>query len=192
MGLRRRLSRLWDETTDGILSGPGIDVDSVDTESTDSNEYLFEGSEAETWKLISRQTNVSSIDVSTNLYQEIKVIVRASGNLDDVTATIDNITDQQYNQLSISDSGIAPTDGGTEWALFTVPAFGSAHGIFTISVRPTEGDRAAISGRAGTYINSDESLIRGGIDNAGASVDSIQVSMGSGSIGEIEVWGNVQ
>jgi len=32
MGLRRRLSRLWDETTDGVLTGPGINVESVDTE----------------------------------------------------------------------------------------------------------------------------------------------------------------
>jgi len=32
MGLRRRLSRLWDETTDGVLTGPGINVESVDTD----------------------------------------------------------------------------------------------------------------------------------------------------------------
>jgi hypothetical protein len=31
MGLRRRLSKKWNETVNGVLSGPGVDVDSVNT-----------------------------------------------------------------------------------------------------------------------------------------------------------------
>jgi len=32
MGLRRRLSKKWNETVNGVLSGPGVDVDSVKTD----------------------------------------------------------------------------------------------------------------------------------------------------------------
>ncbi|AGM11152.1 hypothetical protein M196_gp60 [Halorubrum tailed virus 4] len=35
MGLRRRLSKKWNETVNGVLSGPGVDVDSVNTEEAD-------------------------------------------------------------------------------------------------------------------------------------------------------------
>jgi len=37
MGIRRRLSRLWNETKDGILRGPGVDVDSVKADEAEIN-----------------------------------------------------------------------------------------------------------------------------------------------------------
>jgi len=40
MGLRRRLSRLWDETTDGVLTGPGINVESVSTDDADIGQLI--------------------------------------------------------------------------------------------------------------------------------------------------------
>jgi len=50
MGLRRRLSRLWDETTDGVLTGPGINVESVNTERLNNDTLyaeMFDGSDPE-------------------------------------------------------------------------------------------------------------------------------------------------
>jgi len=37
MGLRRRLSKKWNETVNGVLSGPGVDVDSVNTDDLQNN-----------------------------------------------------------------------------------------------------------------------------------------------------------
>lgn len=37
MGLRRRLSKKWNETVNGVLSGPGVDVDSVNTNGLGNN-----------------------------------------------------------------------------------------------------------------------------------------------------------
>jgi len=40
MGLRRRLSRLWDETIDGVLTGPGIDVGSINADEATINQSV--------------------------------------------------------------------------------------------------------------------------------------------------------
>ncbi|HMA77536.1 MAG TPA: hypothetical protein VKP88_00150, partial [Candidatus Paceibacterota bacterium] len=84
MGILRRL-RQWREDATGTLIGPDIDAetinaDSVNTEKTDSGEYLRGGSDIEQWVLIDRQTNVSSIDVQTEAYETLKVSFTTSGS----------------------------------------------------------------------------------------------------------------
>jgi len=46
MGLRRRLSKKWNETVNGVLSGPGVDVDSVNTGA------LTDGQDGQAWETL--------------------------------------------------------------------------------------------------------------------------------------------
>jgi hypothetical protein len=179
---RNKRSRYSDEDVEQKLKEG---VDSVSTGETDSDSYLLGGSPLAQWTQIDKQTDVSSVQVDTTGYNQVRVIGYV-GTQDTLTLTIDNLTDTSYQYTMVEGTSLVEVTGQSSFAL-TGGGDNMASG-FDYTLTNTSGkDKTGIYGNAAAKFSAFDTLLRGAYDGSSSSLDSVELSQTD--IQLIEVWG---
>lgn len=171
-----------------------LDADSVNTETTDSGEYLLNNRELQQWELVNRVEDSQTATADTSAYNTVRVFFRgtnpSSGGT--VSLQVDNVTDS-YKGILVSNTGISSQSTSSSWTLINdTISFGGFQGDYTISIVPIDSDKPTIIGNGSTHLSGQSSLIRGGIDSNEPNIDTVELDLGqSPEEATIEIWGKV-
>jgi len=194
MGILRRF-REWREDKNGVLTGPDIDADSINTGTTDSETYLRAGAEVDVWEVLAEDnTDSSGVSLSvsaSNLdqYTRLKITTEhAVDNNQSIQMTINGDTSANYDYESPNST----ITGASEFVLLDSPSnFSKASGEWVIV---QEGARPTIFGNGVDRGFGDVPLIRGVYQDT-SDISSLSVDLNGntgGGGGFIKILGELE
>jgi len=169
----------------------GVDTESLKAGEIDGGTYFRNGVPLAQWDFIKNVSGESSASADTSEYNTVKVIYREAADSTVTELTVDGITTDNYEYLTLSGSGITSYTGQSSFMLADGGSFATESGQYQLINRNDGGDRMVIYGDAGVNGIAGETLQRGALTEPNAELDSIEVSgIGVGSSkGVVEIWG---
>jgi len=136
MGIKRKLSRLWKETRDGILRGPGVDVESVKADDATINGQLADDPRSlvgyiNVEQVTSINEKIADLEQPDGgFYYDIEVLgyIDDENNADNgLTLTIEGWGDGKYDYVTETEDGVNATETGDDSATLIQPTANSGN-----------------------------------------------------------------